>query len=84
MRTQAQRNVKHVLELAEHVRDMGGRVVANGGEINYASEKLGRAAEDALMALAIMGESEDYLKELAERAHQRGRWMRGERDEVLP
>jgi hypothetical protein len=41
-------------ELAEDMHDMAGRVIANGGEPNYASEKLGRAVHEGIQALAAI------------------------------
>lgn len=43
-------------ERAECVKDMAERVLSNGGEPNYAGEKMGRAARAAIEALAIVDE----------------------------
>jgi hypothetical protein len=45
---------EHLQELAEDMQDMAGRVIANGGEPNYASEKLRRAVDDGVKALAAI------------------------------
>src|SRR4051794_6242154 len=62
---------RRLIELADDVRDMGSRVVSNGGEPNYASEKLGHALRCCVRAIATVADlSEDELVEIVRREHQ--------------
>lgn len=68
---------ERVVDLADTVRDMGQRVVNNGGEPNYAGEKLGKAAYEAITALALMGWHESDITEFVSRAMLQGQHLRG-------
>ena len=68
---------RHLLELADDVRDMGARVLRNGAEPCYASEKLGWAAERAVCALALLGWRREDIAALVERAVDHGDWLAG-------
>lgn len=48
-----------LLECADNVRDMGQRVVNNGGEPNYSGEKMHSAVESALRILDHVGYTRD-------------------------
>ena len=47
---------KRLAELADNMQDLVGRVLTNGGEPNYASEKMGRAVRAGIAALAVIDE----------------------------
>ena len=68
---------RHLLELADDVRDMGQRVLGNGAEPCYAGEKLGWAAERAVCALTLLGWRREDIAELVERAVRHGHWLAG-------
>jgi hypothetical protein len=68
---------QNLLALADEIRDMGWRVINNGPEPFYASEKLGRAAEQAVSALALPGWRGDQIARLVDRAIEHGRWLAG-------
>jgi hypothetical protein len=48
--------VDRLAELATEMQDLVGRVLSNGGEPNYASEKMGRAVREGMKALAVIDE----------------------------
>jgi hypothetical protein len=72
-------HARHVLECAEDVGDMGQRVMTNGAEPNYASEKLAFAAERAIVALTIIGAPREAIARLVNRAEEHGAWLAGRR-----
>jgi len=58
---------RDVVREAATVQNMAARVVANGGEPNYASEKLARALRASIRGLLCLGVSRGELIELINR-----------------
>jgi hypothetical protein len=66
-----------ILELADDVREMGQRVLDNGGEPHYAREKLARAATRAITALTLLGTESAEITALVDDAETHGHWLAG-------
>jgi hypothetical protein len=62
---------RQVVSHTETLHDMSARVLANGGEPNYATEKLACAFRANVRALILLGWSDQDFAEQIEREAQR-------------
>ena len=65
-----------LLDTADAIADMARRVLRNGPEPRYASEKLGHALYKAAEGLALCDVELGEVAEEARRGHQHGRWLK--------
>ena len=68
---------RHLLDARDDIRDMSQRVLDNGPEVHYASEKLGHALFKAAEGLALCDIDLDAVLEQVRRGWARGEWLAG-------